>query len=358
MLRALAAILVVYTHSISSMDSFAFGWQQGLPARTALGTFGVDLFFVISGFVIYTSSSHLAGRPAAANFLWHRFRRINPVYYAATLLLLLTWIPGLIRHTQPPITGSQLLSSVTLLRYPGWVPPLLFQAWTLCFEWYFYLVIVILILLGIKRKEKAILLFFAGMIALGWLLQGVEIGILGFYTDPYLFEFILGVLIGSWAQRRTPGKQVAWGLLIPGIILSVFWLTSGHADLAQSPRFQTPYYLNLHAFGWGLAAALVVAGCIFLEKNGAAFFHRHSIIILLGDASYSIYLFHMIVLGAIDAVYLKWGFFLPADLAIHIHAVLMVAGSLLFYKWVEQPLLKILRKDPSPRPIPSPPAAP
>jgi peptidoglycan/LPS O-acetylase OafA/YrhL len=323
-----------------------------------LGTFGVDLFFVISGFVISLSANRLTGPSAAGNFLWHRFRRINPVYYAATLLMLLTWIPGFIRHTQPPIIGSQLTSSVTLLRYPGWVPPLLFQAWTLSYEWYFYLVVFALILLRIRRKERGIIVLFGGMIALGWLLQGKEIGILGFYTDPYLFEFILGVIIGYWATRRSPDKRIAWGLLIPGIILSVFWLTSGRADLSQGPSLQTPFYLNLHAFGWGLAAALIVAGCVFLEKSGTPFFHRHPFILLLGDASYSIYLFHMIVLGAIDAIYLKWGLFLPPDLAILLQAIAMVAGSLLFYKWAEQPLLKILRKNPSSPPIPSPPAAP
>jgi exopolysaccharide production protein ExoZ len=93
---------------------------------------------------------------------------------------------------------------------------------------------------------------------------------------------------------------------------------------------------------------LVVAGCVFLEKSNA-FIPRHPLILLLGDASYSLYLFHMIVFGWIAAFYLRVGFFLNPDLAIPIHATIAVAGSLLFYKWVEKPLLQWLRKSTPPR---------
>ena len=130
MLRALAALLVVYTHSIAQMSIFARSWQQGTAASVSMGTFGVDIFFVISGFIIYYSADRSNGMPASLSFLWHRFRRINPAYYAAVLLTVICWIPSMVRHQRTPITGYQILSWVNLLPFPGDPPRALFQAWT------------------------------------------------------------------------------------------------------------------------------------------------------------------------------------------------------------------------------------
>jgi exopolysaccharide production protein ExoZ len=359
MLRALAAILVVYTHSICAMDSFAYGWQQNTPVRTSLGTFGVDIFFVISGFVIYRSAGQLTGQRAALSFLWHRFRRINPVCYAATLLTLLVWLPGFLRHDQHDITSQKILSSIILLHYPGWTYPILFQTWTLSFEWYFYGIFCLLILIGTQKKVTALTIILSGSIGLGWLLLHHDIGVGSFYTNPYLFEFLLGVIIGYCYNRWTPGKGIAWGLLLPGIVLGLIWIATGSFDIVGRAELQHPHFQRWHAFGWGSSAALIVAGCTFLEKLGTStFLYRHRLILLLGDASYSIYLFHMIPLGVMASVYIRFGIFLPADAAIVLDAILAVAGSLLFYKWVEKPLLKIMPKPRYTRTIPSRTAAP
>jgi exopolysaccharide production protein ExoZ len=359
MLRALAAIMVVYTHSICSMGSFGRGWLQRLPASTALGTLGVDIFFVISGFVIFRSAGRLTGSPDALSFLWHRFRRINPVYYAATLLTLLIWLPGILRGKHPEVNSRTLLTSFLLCRYPGWANPILVQAWTLFYEWYFYLIFCLLILVGVKRKVGMLAILLGSLVFLGWTLRDHPIDVLDFYTDPYIIEFLLGVGIGYCFQRWTPGRTVASALLLPGILLAVICIWTGYADIAGRVYWHAPIYHYHHAFGWGSAAALIVAGCVFLEKNGTfTFFHRNRLIALLGDASYSIYLFHFIVLGAMATIYLRVGFFLTPDLAINMHVILMVAGSLLFYKWVELPLLKAFRKKRSPRPIPTPPVVP
>jgi exopolysaccharide production protein ExoZ len=359
MLRALAAIMVVYTHSICSMGSFGRGWLQSLPASTALGTLGVDIFFVISGFVIYRSAGRLTGSSDALSFLWHRFRRINPVYYVATLLTLLIWLPGILRGKHPEVNSRALLTSFLLCRYPGWANPILVQAWTLFYEWYFYLIFCLLILAGIQRKVGMLAILLFSLVFFGWTLRDHPIDILYFYANPCIIEFLLGVGIGYCFQRWTPGRTAASVLLIPGILLGMICIWTGYADVGGPPSLPAPIYLYQHAFGWGSAAALIVAGCVFLEKNGSfTFFHRNRLIALLGDASYSIYLFHFIVLGAMATIYLRVGFFLTPDLAINMHVILMVAGSLLFYKWVELPLLKAFRKKRSPRPIPTPPVVP
>jgi exopolysaccharide production protein ExoZ len=365
MLRGLAALLVVYTHSISQMGIFAIGWQQRTPARISLGTFGVDLFFVISGFIIYLSAGPSSGRQASLSFLWHRFRRINPAYYVAVLVTVITWIPSLLRHRRLSLTGYQLLSWTVLLPFPGDPARALSQAWSLHFEWFFYLLFFLLILIRAQKKATLLCLLLGSLTVLGWLLQNHLAGVLLFYTDPLMLEFLLGVGIGVVYRNATPGKTTAICLLLPGIGLGLVLMLTGYVDYqAVLPPPATVRYL--HAFYWGTAAALVVAGCVFLEKQGSfPRFRRGSLILLLGDASYSLYLFHMVIFGGIAAFYLRVGFFLNPDLAIPIHAAIAVAGSLLFYKWVEKPLVQWLRKydligfiPPRSKPIPPRPPKP
>ena len=111
MLRALAALLVTYTHSIDAMYYFAIGWQQKTIGGTVLGKFGVDLFFVISGFVIYITAGHLSGKAAARTYLWHRFRRLIPIYYVATLLSIGVWLPAILRHENHVLSANRILSA-------------------------------------------------------------------------------------------------------------------------------------------------------------------------------------------------------------------------------------------------------
>ncbi|HLX67095.1 MAG TPA: acyltransferase [Puia sp.] len=357
MLRAVAALLVVYTHSISQMGIFALGWQQRTPARISLGTFGVDLFFVISGFIIYLSAGQLSGRWDSLSFLWHRFRRINPAYYAAVALTVITWIPSFVRHQRPPITGWQILSWSILLPLPGLghgfaadPPRALSQAWSLSFEWLFYLLFFGLIFFRTRRKALILCLSLGGLALLGWLLQDEIKGVLLFYTDPLLLEFGMGIILGVVWKRWTPRKPTALCLLLPGLLVGVALMLTGYVDY-QAVLLPSASIRYLHALLWGGAATFVVAGCVFLEKNGTRSLLFHNpLILLLGNASYSIYLFHMIVFGWIAAIYLHFGFFLNADAAIPLHAAIAVAASLLFYKWVEKPLLIWLRKSRTPIP--------
>lgn len=360
MLRAFAALMVVYTHSISQMGIFAVGWQQRTPARTSLGTFGVDLFFVISGFIIYHSAAGLQGRGASLSFLWHRFRRINPAFYAATLLTVMTWLPSLLRHRRHPVSGADILSWLILLPFSTATVSPLVQAWSLSFEWYFYLLFFLLIFFRLRKKWTALCLLLVSLALAGWLLRYDLEGLWTFYLDPLPLEFLLGAGIGVAYRRWAPGRAIAHCLLWPGILLGLTLILTGYGDvMAVVPSTPIKY---LHAICWGSAAALVVAGCVFLEKKDPPFLSASHglprLLLLLGDASYSIYLVHMLILGLLAAFYLRVGFFLDADLAIPIHAVIAVAGSLLFYKGVELPLLRRLGKSAPGRPTPVPPAAP
>ncbi len=336
------------------MGIFAVGWQQRTPMRISLGTFGVDIFFVISGFIIYQSAHRLEGGRSSLTFLWHRFRRINPPYYAAVLLTLITWIPGLLHHERPPINAYQTFSWTILLPFPNDPPRALSQGWSLLYEWFFYLVFFLLILAGARKKATILCAVLGGLTVFGWVFRQSITGLWIFYTDPLMLEFMFGVIIGLIFQRWNPGKGTAIGLLVPGIALGTFFMLSGHFDYQAilGPSATTRY---LHALCWGGAAALVVAGFVFLEKSclpirspdgspdNSSPFLRHRFLLFLGDASYSIYLFHLTVFGLIAAFYLRMGFFMNPDVAIPIHAAIAVAGSLVFYQCVEKPLQRWLR---------------
>jgi exopolysaccharide production protein ExoZ len=354
MLRAIAALMVVYTHSISEIQNFASGWQQHTAAHTALGTFGVDLFFVISGFIIYHSAGRLRGGIPSLTFLWHRFRRINPLYYLAVILTVITWTHSLLQHRRPPITRLQALYWTIILPVPGDPGRAVFQAWTLSYEWYFYLLFFLLILFRSQRKLLILFPLTAILILAGWLLRS-HTGLLTFYTDPILFEFLLGVAIGAATRRWNPGKTAALCLLTPGILLALLLLITGYGNFLDPAAPQTASLRYVHAALWGGTAALIITGCIFWEKKDATLFRRAPLLLLLGDASYSIYLFHMLLLALISAFYLRVGFFLNPDLAIPISAVIVTTFSLLIYKWVELPLLQWLKRfDPKPPPPANP----
>lgn len=345
MLRALAAVMVVYTHSISQVTIFASGWQEQTGFHTGLGTFGVDLFFVISGFIIFHTAGSGNGPKVALTFLWHRFRRINPLYYIATALTVMTWLPSLLSHRRPPLTGVQLLSWLFFLPAPGDSQPAVFQAWTLLFEWYFYLLFFVLIFSRLRKKGRALAFWSLGVVLLGLMPGWRTSSILRHLTDPALIEFLMGTAIAIAYRRYTPRKRIAHLLLWPGIAAGLALMGTGYYDYMDPVAPVTPGTIYFHALYWGGASALIVAGTVFLEKKQSRFFVQPPpLLMLLGDASYSIYLFHLLVLSLIAALYLRVGFFLQPDWAIPLETLVAVLCCLLIYKWVESPLLRFLKK--------------
>lgn len=140
-LRAVAAFAVVVHHVGLTLNSYyPAPLSSTLTLLTGLGAAGVDLFFVISGYIIFRSTSKLeSGFSSARSFLRKRVLRIYPAYWIWTSVLLLMWIGGLAlkshQYSFSVIAGSYLLVPVT--RADGSLHPVLDQGWTLSFEMYF-----------------------------------------------------------------------------------------------------------------------------------------------------------------------------------------------------------------------------
>ena len=262
-MRAIAALSVVLYHS---------GWLQ-------FGYAGVDIFFVISGFVMGT----VGGQEGAREFLTKRIIRIVPLYWATTLAMcLISFIPGAFRTFNfDTVTLTKSLLFVPYIDDHGNAWPLIIAGWSLNFEMFFYFIFTIGLLLRAPRVFSSLLII--GLMTVGLIFRPQE-AITYTYTNPLLMEFVGGLLL-SWIKALS-GTRVGLSFLVLGGLLFIATAMSGiiHGSLEWSLS---------RAIFLGIPAFCLVAGGIALERAGC--WPRLRALELVGDASYSLYLLHGIV---------------------------------------------------------------
>jgi exopolysaccharide production protein ExoZ len=290
-LRAVAALFVVYFHA-GITPRYALGYEN--PAAV-FGGVGVDIFFVISGFIMWQIGA--AKLLPAKDFLKRRLTRIVPMYWIVTLCMFpMPAISGTIAAGNV-IDFKQLIASLLFVPWPSHVIPNEFTpvyrpGWTLNYEMFFYGIFAIALTLRGKQKLLIFLIcFFLTLVILGWLLNAG--GILGVYTSPITLEFLYGVLCGWFLMSRRP-------LPLPAAVLAVIL---GLGLLALFPNEQALPYARF--LSWGLPSALLLLGAISLEYRFGAW--NFPIARLLGDASYSIYLTHLFSIGIVFVIWRKFG---------------------------------------------------
>jgi peptidoglycan/LPS O-acetylase OafA/YrhL len=346
-LRAIAALLVAYAHSIDVQENYASSFQQHFLHWENFGAFGLDIFFVISGFIIAFSAQRYRGGRDGMLFLQKRFLRVNPVYYLATLLYL-----GLhFSHTHSlkaiHVNADTIGKSILLLPFFDrtiWTNTILPVAWTLCFEWWFYILFAVTIFCRVRYKGLLLsALLLLPMIGCSFP-QHVDFR-LQFIGNPLMLEFLLGVGIYWCYTHVNISGAVAILLIVTGIGICLCEIFRGFGRISESQSILTATLSLTRFFLWGIPAGLLVAGCIFLEKNGRLVrLWNAPLTRLLGDASYSIYLIHLTIYGVCMAIYTRLGFFMHPDLAVLVQVLVGVGGGIIFYFLVEAPLLRLLRK--------------
>ncbi len=312
-LRAAAAISVVGYHI-----------SQWTGANIEVARAGVDVFFVISGFIMWRIAGSREERPV--RFLWRRASRILPPYWAATLLLLgiATIWPAFLPKVQPR-TAHVLLSLALLphLNPVGQPFPLLAPGWTLCYEAGFYLVFAAALLAPRQRRPAILFAVAIALIVIGLSLAD-PVYVLG--ANPIVLEFLFGVWIGRAAEAgRLPGPTWSSALALLGAVILIVYGVLQWRD--ETWRFLT----------WGVPAAAIVAGAVGLDR--AASGPRWRMLTVLGDASYSIYLFHTIAVAAIAHLVGERRTWLFVPLAMTCAIAAGIAGRAL----IEKPLLAWLR---------------
>ncbi|SON55727.1 glucans biosynthesis protein [Hartmannibacter diazotrophicus] len=320
-LRAFAALMVVIFHVTDN----AFSQSLGTVPVFMIGNAGVDIFFVISGFVMYLSTRSPTITPA--RFWEARIVRIVPLYYLATLtflavVLLLDRLPADFSAFEIVLSGLFIPFRNSL---NGQEVPLLGVGWTLNYEAMFYLVVGLAIAIAPLQRKMQIV-FIASVLCV--LVVGRFLfeptGAVGIrMTSPILLEFLSGMMLGVIESRR-PRRQIVLGaaMIAAGVALMVFL----DSRAGTMPR----------TIGYGLPAVLIVQGFILCEG-----LMRHRSLRLLrwfGDASYSIYLVHGIVIYAIVS---PFSAYLPRSEASCVVLFVLACGAgLLCYEYVEQPLLR------------------
>jgi exopolysaccharide production protein ExoZ len=316
-LRAVAAIAVVIFHA--SNNEFQVGMA------------GVDVFFVISGFIMWTTT---IGKPMSpAEFMSRRLTRIVPLYWAMTLFTALITI-------SPPKVGlaadaEHLVRSLLFLPanivdpgHPFLMPPVLGVGWTLNLEMYFYIVFALALMLPARERLAFIGAVIATPVILGVFIADQLPLALRFYTRPELLEFIAGVALGAaYAAGRTPhGAAAAVALLTGSLIL---FATGQPAIDFRAAHFGAP------------ALLLCVAG---IAAEGQFRKRPNQLAKLLGDASYSIYLAHIPMLTIARKV-LGW----PTSQSLGPFELVFlsaaaVAGCVAVYLLFEKPVDRALRR--------------
>ncbi len=298
-LRAFGALAVVASH---------------VDHSAVVGQSGVDLFFVISGFIMWTMSA----RPIAPlAFLWNRMLRVVPLYWVATLLMAL--------HQRAPL--HDVVRSMFFVPYFGagdQIWPVLVQGWTLNYEMFFY--ILIGLVLPLPRRAALVLLPVSiGLLSLTYASVPADSAALLTYTNPLMLEFAAGVgLAEAWRRQRLPGAGMALLLMAVGIL--ALWLP-GWQTVPQTWRFAA----------WGLPMALLVTAALSLEKAGRVM--RLAPIAALGDASFSIYLWHSFLMTRVTGAVAEHG------LPVRMVAALVASGAvgLVSFRCFERPVTAWLR---------------
>lgn len=342
-LRGLAAILVVYLHAVLlQMSVGGVSYQQNFYSLRSIGNCGVDLFFIISGFIICYISSEDSGIEKFKRFIKKRFIRINPVFYVSCFLMFigyLLWSPN-------EYSLDTIIKTITILPIfdsgEEFTYPLIYVGWTLSYEWAFYIFYSLFIAFSIvKRREIYLISIFFLLFLIGFFFPVREIHYI-FITNPMFLEFVLGMLV-AMAYRRIKKVPLIVTVLI-GLIALLFYgylIVGGHGQVGEAYLINTGVYTWHRFFLFGVPAMLLFISFLFLEKRTSINYIRSEKLALLGDASYSIYLIHPILFYVIAHNFKEELAFINPDLLIILFVILAVVIGIIYHKLVENRLITL-----------------
>ncbi|MGO4412506.1 acyltransferase family protein [Cupriavidus sp. KB_39] len=357
LVRALAALAVVFYHT---------GYV--VPGHTHTELQGVAIFFALSGFLMaYLSQT----APSARDFFDRRVVRIVPLYWVVTVFSVLWFNYGLGNpvyqwpllwqwaiHDQRQLfvwltsphglndfdLWARLFKSLFFVPYKndaGDFQPLLGVGWTLNLEMFFYFVFSIALMFG--RKSAPIV---AATLILAVKVIDDKMGgtnpIIHFYAHDYTWNFVYGIA-SFYVWRLLPSVigRLRLGVLLGALVFTAFFVWVNFAT--HETRLLVNEFIPVR-WAFIFMPVVVVFSALILHSAGARVSSR--LAILLGDASYAIYLSHTIVIGTLYPVGQRWAWMNASKSVIGVTVAMMLSTILgvLVYLYVEKPLLNWIRE--------------
>ncbi len=343
-LRAIAALMVVYCHAIDLQMLFGTSFQQKFLYLENFGAIGVDIFFVISGFIISYISRSENGPAAAKDFMLRRWIRVAPAYYVASAILFCLF--AMSSHFE--VKAPQIIKTLTILPLfdhgQYFWSPVLVIGWTLSFEFLFYILNAILIAFAAVKRDLYLVLIITVLFLLGLFIQ-TDNKQWNFITSPMILEFAFGVFIAMiYKSKRYVPVTISLLLILTGVVMFLRLIVFGYGEVSEVLFVLANKSVETRILLWGLPSALLSAGIIWLEKAKPEWIGKNKFLLLLGDASYSIYLAHPLCYAMLGSL-LRRAYFLshlPGDVLILIFVCLATASGILFHLYIEKPLISKL----------------
>jgi peptidoglycan/LPS O-acetylase OafA/YrhL len=338
-LRAIAALSVAVGHTQrNAILVAAANHREFDPILLDLTEAGVDLFFVISGFVMVFASRDLFAKPGGGLvFLSRRIARIVPLYWSMTTIFLTAMLvsPNLIPVGR--LGPAEILASYFFVPYyrpeESWMHPVYSVGWTLNYEMFFYAVFGCVIAFPVKRALMVLTAVFCTLTVAGVIFRPAP-GIFFFWSRPIILEFVMGAWIGyvRLTEFRVTNRTAA--ILV----------------LAGAAGFALQVIIGIYAHGywrplvWGLPAAAIIAAATLSNWNIAAR-GVWKPMVLLGGASYALYLVHPMAVHAMHLLWVKLG--LPAYASETVYFFVTLAPlplvAVAIYLCFEKPVTKALQ---------------
>ena len=326
MVRAVAALLVILFHIQN-----ALGIQvRYAPVRDifSAGHRGVDLFFVLSGFIIaYSHRKDLGRQDRLGNYLFNRFARIYPAVWIMSALAIVVYMVGFSTPDKADkLTPGAIVASAFLL--PQVAVPLVNVTWTLTYEIFFYFLFGILII-NFRIGLAIFILWQMAVVTVA--LTDVNLGLAGYYLRAVCLDFSVGLACAWWIHqmRKEVLSSAVWvGLLISGVLgFGVGMWFDATAQWSAIPC--------------ALGAGVIIVSLVVLEQM------KHlrvpDLIVKLGGASYSVYLVHFSVIQMLSTLLRRIG--VPAtDILFLIYLPAGVLAGMAFDHWVDRPIQRRLQQ--------------
>ena len=332
-LRGLASSAVVLYHVAKHIEKSYIG--RGNLEIFQFFHAGVDLFFVISGFIImYVHYGDIGIRSQIWRYFSRRVCRVIPMYWIATALTIMTFVFS----NRPMLPWIQVIVSSTLM--PSFVDPVLGVAWTLQFEAVFYVMFATLIL----SKRLGILTFSAWAIVLTYsMLRGATWDFPSSLFGSYAIEFYFGMST-ALSIIHFPRSGRSWMISASVFLIIVFGIMENTGSLDG--------YSISARFAYGIPSALLIYSLASVEIQGRL---RIPVwLVRFGGASYSTYLFQFLFIGILWQLWTALG--LDRYFEIWVCFCLLAMGALiggfLVGRLVEAPIARFLGgRNRSPRPL-------